>query len=167
MDQSYSVTPAPAHPDEGRLLREAVLLGEVCVPGVPLLAGVGRDERDVETSPEQLDFSLRFVVPVAASPGPWLAGRRLFRDLRRCTCGWPVAGGFTPKRSSSCRLNGLMVRVLIVHHKVVTVEPFVPRGFLAGESRGVVCRSWVLIPPGPIVQMAIANMRKTFPAACR
>ena len=42
------VDAAPAHADEGRLLRQPMLLGQERVPGIPLLAGVGRDEGDVK-----------------------------------------------------------------------------------------------------------------------
>ena len=99
-----------AHADEGRLLRQPMLLGEVRVPGVPRLAGVGRDEGDVETPPEQLDLGLGLVVPVTASPGPRVAGRRRLRNDHDAPP-LPLGGALTPKPSSSLRRKGLTVRV--------------------------------------------------------
>src|SRR5205814_559836 len=75
------IHPAFAHPDEGGLLRQPMLLRQEHVPRVPhfaLRVGVGCGKRDVEPALEQLDLRLRLVVPVAALPGPGVARRRGF-----------------------------------------------------------------------------------------
>ena len=45
------------------------------ITGIPVLDVVGLDEADVKATLEQLDFSLRLVVKIAASPGPRLTTR--------------------------------------------------------------------------------------------
>ena len=132
------VDAALAHADERRLPREAVLLGEVGVPGVPLLAGVGRDEGNVEAPPEQLDLGLGLVVPVTASPEPGIAGRRLLRDDDDAT---PLAllRGLDPVAFGLGPLEGGDGQAFFVHHEVVSVEAVVPGGLLALEG-GVTVR---------------------------
>ena len=129
---------ALAHPDEGRFLRQPMLLRQELVPAVPRLAlpaAVGRDISDVETAIEQLDFGLGLVVPIAALPRPRVPRRRLFGDDYDTSTLAVLQGGVD---SIACCL---LLRGLhrcdcaggIVHDEVVTVESPVPSGLLTFE----------------------------------
>ena len=126
------VDSAPTHADEGRLLRQPMLLREVCVPGIPRLAGVGRDEGDVKTPPEQFDLGLGLVVPVTASPGPRVAGGRCLRDDHDAP---PLSLDLTfdPVLFVRRRLDRLERERLLVHQEVVAIEPM-PGCLLAREG---------------------------------
>src|SRR6187200_689013 len=75
---------ATAHADKGGPGGQPVFPCKERVPRIPLFArsqrGVGGDVGDVKTAPEQLDFCLRFVIPITALPGPGVAGRGFLWD---------------------------------------------------------------------------------------
>src|SRR5438552_3455931 len=110
-----------------------MLLREPVIPGVPLFAGVWRDEGDVKTAPEQFDFGLWLVIPVTTLPRPWLAGSRLLRrhhdaaslPLRR------VAHRKLLRVWSLKRCNG---KAGFIHDVVVTVKAVVPGCLFAVEG---------------------------------
>ena len=121
---------APAHADQGRPLRQPVLLRKKSVPGVPhpvgLQVGVGRDIGDMETPPEQFNFRLRLVVPVTSPPRPGIAGRQRFRSDHDAA---PL-----PLYIVAATAYGLDGHGLFVEEEIVAVEP-VPIGLRAVEGR--------------------------------
>jgi hypothetical protein len=85
----------------------------------------------MEAALEQLDFGLRLVVPIAAAPGPRVAGRRGFRNDDDAP---PLPFDLNLDGVLFIRgdLIGLDDQVGFVHEEIVTVEP-VPGRFLAVE----------------------------------
>ena len=106
------------------------------------LPGSDVDEGDVKTPLEQFDLGLGLVVPVTASPGPRVAGRRLLRNDHDAP---PLALhlALDPILFVRRRLDRLDGQGLLVHQEVVAVEP-VPGGLLAREGRRRVRRDGVL-----------------------
>ena len=136
----------PAHADEGRLLRQAMLLGQERIPRVPRFTGVRRDEGDVKPAAKQLDLGLRLVVPVTALPRPGIPGSRHLRSHHDAP---PLAFGWAPDpvffARGPCERGDAQAR--LVHHVVVTFEAVVPRRLRACEGRRWFRRDHVLRAP--------------------
>src|SRR5579872_1479915 len=88
------------------------------VPRVPLLAWTAHDIGDVITPPEQFNLGLGLVIPVTASPGPRIAGRRGFwgnhNAANLALCCRIRSEMLSLRRLERCDRQGL-----IVHDKVV------------------------------------------------
>ena len=126
------VAAAAAHADEGRLLGEAVLFGQECVPGVPRFAGIAQDEADVKAALEQFNLGLRFMVEIIATPGPRFAWGRIFRhDHDAPQLAFHLSSDTVSFVGRGLeRLDG---QVRLVHQKVKAIES-VPGRLFAGEA---------------------------------
>ena len=146
------IHPAFAHPDESGLLCHPMLLRQEGVPPVPrfaLLAAIRGDERDMEPAPEQLDFSLGLVVPIAAPPGPRSAGRGLLGNDHHAPAFAALHGGVDTKARHLARKrrHGRDRARGIVHDEVITVESLVPGGLWAVEGDVSIGRQRTLRSP--------------------
>src|ERR1019366_4571890 len=100
------------------------------VPRFALPAGVGCDKSDMEPALEQLDFGLGLVIPIAALPRPWIAGRGFLGNdhdapsfaIRQVTVDTKASHLARGRRHGRDRTRG------IVHDEVITVESLVPCG---------------------------------------
>ena len=118
-----------------------MFLGEKIIPCIPLFTRfhilVGRNVSDMKTPVEQLNFGLGLVIPVTASPWPWVAGCSYFRNyhdapslpIRRV----PDSTSFIFRwfKRDDCQCFG-------IHYKIIAVETM-PRCLLSGE------RSWSVL----------------------
>ena len=103
-----------------------MLLGEKRVPGIPLPARLERrarfDVSDVKPTPEQLDFRLRLVVPITATPGPGPA-RSCFPWNHHDAPPSALDLVLDPILLVSGGLHRLDRQAHFIHQEVVTVEP--------------------------------------------
>lgn len=132
---------ALAHSDEGGLGGQAVLGGKEVVEAVPAGAGVhtvGGDVADVEATAEEFDFGLRFVVPIAAAPGPGKTGGGSARGHNHDSASAVGDGAVGVFRFDLLGRsgNGSDVASGVVEDVVVAGEAFVPSAGLAGEGSG-------------------------------
>jgi len=84
----------------------------------------------VKTAPEQFDFCLRLVVPIAALPRPRSAGSNFLRHDNNATA-------LTFHRISYRKLFSFRPlewhydKALFIHHVIETIKAVVPESFLA------------------------------------
>src|SRR5882672_1840649 len=110
---------------------------EKFIPRIPLLARfqilVSRDISDVEPPPEQFNFGLRLMIPIATLPGPRIAIRRLLWHYQDAPA-LSFHRGIDPIPFVFLRLGRADYQRLLIHHKIITIKPM-PQGLLAHESR--------------------------------
>ena len=101
------------------------------------LPGSAMTKRNMKPAIEQFDFGLRLVIPVAAPPRPWIAGRSLLgndHDASELTLHLALDPILFVRRG----IDRLQRQARFVHQKIIAIEP-VPRCLLAVKGWGSVC----------------------------